>query len=1066
MITNKETIQNKLRSACCVVSVRSEGKSISTCIGWLSSKTHIITVAHIFKKHEGQYDQIIAKFNELYEVKVELIDMTIISANEKVDYYAMDFAILKILDTDKEKIFNLEPLSIYLATPNEIAIIKSHDFMTCRNIKMPRGFDITTDITYYGVVYQEANNKESNVAQILLNSGTIGEEGYSGSPIYSCQIDAVVAIQIAASDKFAINSNLVFASPLFYYDDLINKYLKKDGLILNHTFRIPNKIDKFGVPNNRKVVPISKKREEELDKVLSLHGRVVLNGTQGIGKTETALGYNEKFEGNVIWFDCHSNESLDSNIRKYFKECFGQVNVSDDAKEVISRYFMEINEKTLIVFDDANEDKIQEWIISLPLNKYCQYIVTTYHPSNFFTESEIFEIPCMSQKEGYQLFLQHIPDQYRVTILKEENDYSHVNEYSAAIELVNFCGGLPLAIQQVGKLVKNHFGCRSLLSSLQKEKLLGENMDSVLPVNLSGLHPGVFSTFKMTYNTIIDATKDDNVEREVFQVAVRLLQYISFLDSSSLDIAFLNQLDYADLKTDSKSQEYLLPNAIGILSNYGLVEQLGDGEHLTTKGVIQQVIRLCMIKDEQKLIIDKISIFFRNIFSERTMGLWNYKDTPSLLIHMSAFLSFSKNWYQSSLSKESILFLQCELGEFHFEIGAYENCTENFSEVISYFQDKEPTWVLLKAWIGLAMNEELMGSYKNAEGIVKKIETYPKELKELTVYSSKDYARFYLLCAYLFSDKSRWKTAQRYIHKAIKYLESKCTNSYSSYELMLLYGCLANVQFNAKSKNRLIKKLFRKKASESYSKAFKYGDICKTQVKEIILYALYTVKNNYSDLLIDIEKFEEAEKILLEGESIYNDLIFQAYFPGNMTPRFYQSHIYNPHFANMNHVDYAYNQIRFISLYIDWYAHTLLNYKERKREYLVKALNHCNCFERVASISKMPPRLKIDYYYLRIWICLVESDLDKAIFYGNECIHEALVSNENNSIKVKEVCKWIAKHYIKAVEKEQNALQNCHEVCDNRIKTIKLLRRYRIVSLQQLYNWIQNLSNTTLFNCK
>lgn len=602
----------------------------------------------------------------------------------------------------------------------------------------------------------------------------------------------------------------------------------------------------------------------------------MLCGTQGIGKTETAKYYSHwRTDLNIVWIDCRTEDSLRMCLSKYLEResVSGSVqNPKDEAEKLFRRL-----RNALIIFDDANDIEIQQWIEGLPKGT-CRYLVTTYNSSGVFMQEMKIQVEKLDLAQGSSLFLKLLPE-------NKQNQPLEVIE-----QLILFCGGLPLAIRQAAAYIsRTGIMVKDFLENLQKDLLAGEVLDQDadgIPY-LGKMHQGVYLTFKQTYDLIFQKEKDNRF----YAICLKILQYLAFLDPLCISEAFFRSLD-----SDFTDETYF-NNAILVAIQFGLLEREGS---LKIQGVIQQVIRQLMTNEERR---DRLGAIVGKLSRQSLEIVAAQRDFDVMLpvfLHTSYIQSL--RGYELISNEGQIADLYCLRAEFLFVIGDYSEC-EIWYQKVGKLGDGMPK---LRAWIGLALLCENRDDYKNAQMYIQMIEENGGLLSALKETYPKDWMSYLEVKGYLSLDEDRPQQALDFYIQSIDYLQWVSMGGHQKkYKKMLALNGMG-MSYERLGQYEMAEQ-YLKKALDAGNEAFCGYDRVPA--------AMVMVIGNYGSFLSRTEHFDEAESCLKEEERLYENWI-QEWKAGFDKKN--HMHLWRYFFADRNvndFIDYAKNQYSLGNLY-------------------------------------------------------------------------------------------------------------------------------------------------------
>lgn len=602
----------------------------------------------------------------------------------------------------------------------------------------------------------------------------------------------------------------------------------------------------------------------------------MLCGTRGIGKTETAKYYSSlRTDLNTVWLDCQTDDNLRMCLSKYLE----RENISgsvQNPKDEVEKLFRRLR-NALIIFDDANDIEIQQWIEGLPKGA-CRYLVTTYNSSGVFMQETKIQVEKLDLAQGSSLFLKLLPENRRNQPLEEIE------------QLISFCGGLPLAIRQAASYIsRTGILVKDFLENLQKDLLVGEILDQDADgiSYLGRTHQGVYFTFKQTYDLILQKEKDNRF----YAICLKILQYLAFLDPLCISEDFFRSLD------SDFTDEILFNNAVLVAIQFGLLEREGS---LKIQGIIQQVIRQLMTKEDCRERLCAIVEMLSRQSLEIVAAQRDFDVMLPVFLHTSYIQAL--RGYELISREGRIADLHCLRAEFLFVIGDYNECEVWYQKAGELGDDITK----LRAWIGLAMLYENRDDYKSAQAYIQMAEESGALLLELKETHPKDWMCYLEVKGYLSLDEDRPQQALDFYVQSVDYLEwASMGEPQKKYKKMLAFNGMG-MSYERLGQFEMAEQ-YLKKALDAANEVFGgYDRIPAVRVMVI---------GNYGSFLSRTKHFDEAESCLKEEEELYENWIQE--WKAGFDKRNHM-HLWRYFFADRNvndFINYAKNQYSLGNLY-------------------------------------------------------------------------------------------------------------------------------------------------------
>lgn len=362
---------------------------------------------------------------------------------------------------------------------------------------------------------------------------------------------------------------------------------------------------------------------------------VVLHGTGGVGKSQTALEFAFKNESTYagVWWVLSESESA---ILTRFGELAARLNLpvseNGDLRSAASaaREYLERrneNEQWLLTFDNAADiELVSKWI---PHRGSIHAIVTSWlsrwDGDRAFKPIPVGELP---------------PDVAQQFLMQRSGDH----DAESAAELARELGYLPLALEQAGAYVHALPQFRSLAKYL---KLFRTDPGVALTGHKpkTGNYPDtVFTTWTISLGAAI----------EEVPAAGDLMTLFSFLapDAIPLDLILAN----AEFLPESLRQALEDPElrVVEILDRYSLIS-LGENGDVSLHRLIQTVTFHRLDDDQKRTWAGHAVRLLGNMFPEKSVEFENWTQSARSLPHSIRVLDLGKRWGNQDVERATLL---------------------------------------------------------------------------------------------------------------------------------------------------------------------------------------------------------------------------------------------------------------------------------------------------------------------------------------------------------------------------------------------------------------------------
>lgn len=265
---------------------------------------------------------------------------------------------------------------------------------------------------------------------------------------------------------------------------------------LNTYYELPQSTAANFVGRNQKIIEINERlQSQQLNPV-------VVTGMPGIGKSELVLQYaweyREEYLGGVVWIDAR-NEDIAAHLIQFAISCDIHPPDKFDIMAQLRYCCQEWNnsqELILIVLDDL--DEYNQISPILPILPACVRLLVTTR--RYFSSSLQPIILDALDADAAVKLLGSVMDAYQPVKRVEE-------EHNSALELCQFLGYLPLAIELVGRYLDSDedFSIEELLNKIRQNALNSSILTSANPI--MRVQRGIAEAFELSWERLPENAK-------------------------------------------------------------------------------------------------------------------------------------------------------------------------------------------------------------------------------------------------------------------------------------------------------------------------------------------------------------------------------------------------------------------------------------------------------------------------------------------------------------------------------------------------------------------------------
>ncbi|CAL8129182.1 unnamed protein product [Orchesella dallaii] len=394
--------------------------------------------------------------------------------------------------------------------------------------------------------------------------------------------------------------------------------------------------------------------------ILTLHEKLLQNqeivtvvsqiasvtGLGGIGKTEVCRQYIsqycEYFDGNVIWINAESRESMTESFKRLAKS-YLQISIKDmkgkekDIEKIVyDVYTFFQNRKSLFVFDNAESGEYLECFLPLRVRKK-PHILVTSRDKDWDLDVHVLVLKELTEEEALEFTIKGL------------------NIPKTDIELIEECRQLvlklqcfPLAIQQAISFIKQKQRVISFSPTLYLD-LFDEHSETLLDSEIAGSFNSykrtTFNTWQLTRNLIL-SVKDKGA------LAIKILNLISYFGADNIPVNFLIGLTNCD--------QFQVLASLELLVKYSMINTDPQQCTLSVHRLVQEVnrIRLKQSKDEQKILaltLQHLQLGINSNAVDHASSVWGFSSKYPTLVQEFAGLPsiITKGYHESQKFEEA-----------------------------------------------------------------------------------------------------------------------------------------------------------------------------------------------------------------------------------------------------------------------------------------------------------------------------------------------------------------------------------------------------------------------------
>ncbi len=389
---------------------------------------------------------------------------------------------------------------------------------------------------------------------------------------------------------------------------------------------------------------------------------VALHGLGGVGKTQLAAEYAHARQADyqaVWWLRAETEATLAEDLAALARALELPEHEAREVPVIVAAVLRWLNGNTgwLLVFDNADEPAVVR--AYLPQNRHGPVLITSRAP-NWRGLATPLAVETLDEAAATQFLL-------------ERTGQSGAAAESAAKELANELGGLPLALEQAGAY------CDAAGQPLANYlRLFRQRQRELLQRGQPANYPATVAT---TWEISFQAAQ------QAAPAAAELLNLCAFLAPEELPLAVLrnNAKELPETLAAVVADELALEDALAALRRYSLLNRVDDG--VTLHRLVQLVARDRLDATEQSRWAEAAVRVISAAFPKKSSDVRTWDECAKLLPHARTAAEFAETW---QLLPEATSWLVNQMGTYFWGRAQYAAAREAF----------ERTWRLDEAAFG------------------------------------------------------------------------------------------------------------------------------------------------------------------------------------------------------------------------------------------------------------------------------------------------------------------------------------------------------------------------------
>jgi tetratricopeptide (TPR) repeat protein len=421
----------------------------------------------------------------------------------------------------------------------------------------------------------------------------------------------------------------------------------------------------FNLPFSRN--PFFTGREDQLGAIhaaLVSRGRAALSGLGGIGKTQTALEYAYRHQGeydHVFWVRAEQETELITGYVALAKTLQIPGHQQEDQQAIVAlmKQWLATHDRWLLVLDNA--DDLRQLRPYLPTTN--GHILLTTRAQALGDLAAKVEVTRMDADEGALLLLR------RAKAITDDADLTAASDHDQALAhtLNTEMDGLPLALDQAGAYIEEQvLSLEEYLELFRTEKaeLLKERGQ------LDPDHPSVTVTFTLAFEKVAAASA----------TAAALVRACAFLAPDAIPEEIFREGAEAfgePLSTLAESK-LALSQAIAEAARFSLISRNPQAKTLTIHRLVQEVLRSAMDDNSQRQwaeqVVEAVTVVFPGGVFE------NWEQCDRLIAQAQATTQLITDY---ELTSETAALLLIRTGYYYQSQGRYGEAEPLFQDALA-----------------------------------------------------------------------------------------------------------------------------------------------------------------------------------------------------------------------------------------------------------------------------------------------------------------------------------------------------------------------------------------------
>lgn len=315
-----------------------------------------------------------------------------------------------------------------------------------------------------------------------------------------------------------------------------------------------------------------------------------LSGLGGIGKTQLAIEYAYKFQGDyqaVLWAGADSQEILLADVAGIARTLDLRISKKQDQVMYAVRHWLETHSDWLLVLDNVENLRTLDGILPRGKEGYQGHILLTTRRQALGSRAKKIPLETMRADDGATLILRRAKKLPEDAALATATEIDQVKAKDISTEM----GGLPLALDQAGAYIEETMcsvGEYLELYLTRRAELLARR-----GAEPSGHPLSVSTTLSLSIERV----------RKVNPAACELLTFCSHLHPDAIpeDLIVAGSPELGPLLMAIATDPLQLDKAIQVLGRYSLVHRDAETRMLSVHRLVQAVVQDAMTADHRRM---------------------------------------------------------------------------------------------------------------------------------------------------------------------------------------------------------------------------------------------------------------------------------------------------------------------------------------------------------------------------------------------------------------------------------------------------------------------------------